>query len=74
MMALWYTHAKEPSKMATDEKHPTKEELAAQIQRIRARGWNPLQAILQHYAQQGRAIVKGVLDALESDDSPKKKD
>ena len=77
--------------MATDEKPPvaanevlkddaplTKEELAAQMQRLteraRAAGLNPLKTLIQTYTRQGRAILEGFLDSLESDDSPKKKE
>ena len=55
----------------------TKEEFAAQMQqlteRARAAGLNPLRAMFQTYARQGRATLEGILASLESDDSPKKK-
>ena len=74
--------------MSTDEKRPTaenevqeapltKEEFAAQMQRLteraRAAGLNPIQTMVKTYANLGMAMLNGILSSLESDDSSKKK-
>ena len=55
----------------------TKEQFATQLQRLteraRAAGLNPLKAMAQTYARQGRAILEGILASLENEESSKKK-
>lgn len=56
----------------------TKEEFVAQMkqltERARAAGLSPLQTLVETYAGRGRAILAGVLSALENaDEKPKRK-
>ena len=55
----------------------TKEEFAAQMQRLteraRAAGLNPIQTMVHTYAKRGMSIIEGLLASLENEDGPKKK-
>ncbi len=55
----------------------TKEEFAAQMQRLteraRAAGLNPIQTMARTYANLGMAMLNGILASLENADSSKKK-
>ena len=86
---MCYTDAKEPSKMATDEKPPiaekgpeqdaplTKEEFTTSLQRLieraRAAGLHPIHTMAKTYAKQGMTILEGLLASLENANSEKKK-
>lgn len=64
--------------IAEKEEPPTKEEIADQFQqlseRAKAAGLSPLQMMIQAYAEQGRAVVEGLLGAYENAGSTKKKE
>lgn len=56
----------------------TKEEFAAQMQRLaeraRAAGLNPIRALAQTYIKQGVVMLDSILGALENRASPRKKE
>jgi len=55
----------------------SKEVFVAQVQqlveRARAAGLHPLQAMAKTYVKQGMSIIEGLLSSLENANSPKKK-
>ena len=69
---------KEAPKDAEEETPLTKEEFSAEMDRLaeraRAAGLNPIRAMVQTYASQGRAILQGLLAGLENADNAKKKE